>query len=138
MGVIVVSIAMIAISLVTFSYAVWAMGPTSALSVMPILLLFSAVAYLAVIKEPRRLTEQRMANCGMVTGAEVRVDVDEETLVAQIGDQTVKWPRDKITHYRTPRGLMLVPETFVYLFLPSRGQFDKQTYRAISKLFRGK
>ena len=64
-----VSIAMIAVSLVIFSYCVYLLGPEFVLVALPIWMGISALAYTAVTRQPKEATEQRMADCGLVEGA---------------------------------------------------------------------
>ena len=126
---------MIAISLAIFSYCVYLTGPMYALVVMPVLLALSAWAYLAVINVPKKLTQERMDECGLIDGVVVTVQADGDHLTANVGEKTVSWSRDAIKRYRTPQGLMIVPEQYVFLFLPRRGQFDRATFKSIMALF---
>ncbi|NND96764.1 MAG: hypothetical protein HKN47_05475 [Pirellulaceae bacterium] len=133
--VVVVSLVMIAVSLVVFSYAVMFFGPVWALLIMPVLLAISALSYGAVIREPKRKTQQRMRECSLVAGAVVTIQVEPDEWIVRADDVTLRWQREQIKHYQTPRGLMIVPEKYVFLFLPRRGQFDRATYRSIVNLF---
>ncbi|QDT09953.1 hypothetical protein [Planctomycetes bacterium K23_9] len=134
-----VSVVMIGISLVAFSYAVFFVGSFAALLLMPLLMGVSAWAYQVVIRQPQRATEQRMAECGLVAGAHVKVEPHPDHLIVETSNaadiKTVRWNRSVVKRYRTPLGLMIVPEPFVFLFLPSRGQFDRLTFQSILELF---
>ena len=135
---IVVSLIMIVISVVLFSYAVFLLGPVAALGLMPLLLGGAAVAYLWVMREPKLRTQERMNECGLLDGGFVTIHVEPDELVADIEGVATRWPRENIKRYQTPRGLMIVPEQYVYFFLPRFGQFDRPTYRAIANLFPNK
>ena len=134
-----VSVAMIVFSLIVFSYTVYAVGNSWALAVMPVLLGMSALAYQSVIAKPSKATSDRMAECGLVQGADVSISPIDDFVVVKTHssqqDETLKWKRNEIKSYRTPLGLMVVPETYVFLFLPRKGQFDPVTYQAIKQMF---
>lgn len=137
-----VSVFMISISLVVFSYAVLFVGSMAALLLMPIVMTLSALAYQSVIRKAQRLTEERMCQCGLVADADVKIIPHPDHLmvetISENNVKTVRWERSEVKRYRTPMGLMIVPEPYVFLFLPSRGQFDRITFQSILELFPGR
>jgi hypothetical protein len=135
-----VSVAMIVFSLAVFTYTVYLVGNSWALAVMPILLGLSALAYQSVVAKASRATSDRMAECGLVQGADVNISPSEDFIIVKTHsskqDETLRWKRDEIKTYPTTLGFMIVPETYVFLFLPRKGQFDSVTYQAIKQLFK--
>ena len=97
----------------------------------------STLAYLAASAQPKRLTAVRMNECGFDPGETVGIQVDDDELIASVGENVFHWKRDDIKCYKTNRGLMVVPERYVYFLLPARGQYNQPTYKAIKALFLG-
>jgi hypothetical protein len=97
-------------------------------------LLISAAIYLALVHHAKRQVRRRQYDHGLTTGEMISLESDSARTTLLAGGQRYVWPNDQLSVYATPRGLLICPEPFLYLFIPKKSSFQLESYKQFAKL----
>ncbi|KAA5541878.1 hypothetical protein FYK55_16905 [Roseiconus nitratireducens] len=98
----------------------------------------ATVIYLTLIRGPRNAARSELAAHGVVSGAEVEVSLGETTLIWCGPAGTHRFPLESVRLMTVGKGLIVIPEQDLYLFVPRRSDFGGASYGEFVKLFRAR
>ena len=94
-------------------------------------MLVSAGIYLLSIYPTRKRVRQAMRAYGLLHAVHYQLVVDQTTTRVTVGSDTWVWQNDRIKVHSFSGGLLLRPETDVFLLLPKHGHFNVANFREL-------
>lgn len=124
------SLAMIFASAAAF---VWSMtrGMITFQATLVITLSVSTVIYLALVHRSKMKIRAKLREHGLITNTSCTVAAEDDEMVLKSSNGEHRWPKKEVQVYRTPRGMILCPDVFLFVYVPRRNNSPKAAYRAL-------
>ena len=91
----------------------------------------STLIYLALVHREKGQIRKNLLRLGLLNGTECSVEFVENQLVLRSANGIFHWPRHCIKSYQTRMGILLNPESLVYVMVPKRDGSSAAAYKIL-------